>query len=142
MTNGIVLLPFPCRIIPQILSPFRTREVMNLWMPPKFQTGSQWIQIRAPRILPRIPSVLNLMAMRTNCLQQLTGAILVLVLSIQHSLIQILPQPWAIFCNQFVFQTEVRKIIALLVTQLWAMILLVPDSRATASPEVSKTRDS
>ena len=43
MANGIVPLPFPCRIMPQILSLFRTQAVMNLWMPPKFRTVFQWI---------------------------------------------------------------------------------------------------
>ena len=60
MVNGTVLLPFPCWVIPQILSPFRTWTIMILWMPPKFQTMFQWIQIKASRVLCKIPSVLSL----------------------------------------------------------------------------------
>ena len=49
--------------------------------------------------LPKIPTVLNLMGTHASYLQWLTGAMLVLVPSIQYSLIQILPPLQATLCN-------------------------------------------
>ena len=99
MTNGTVLLPILCQVIPQIPSLFRTWTVMNVWMLPKFRTMFWWIWIKAPRICPKTTSVLNLTVTRTSCLQWLTGAIQLSVFSPRYSLIQILLWLQAIFCN-------------------------------------------
>ena len=110
MTNGIVLLPFPSQVILQILSLFKTWAVMNLWMLPKFQTVFEWIQTKAPRILPKTPSVLNLTVTTcASCLQWLTGAIPPPVFSPQYDLIRILPRLWAIFLQLICFSNGTDK---------------------------------